>query len=122
MTPEQLKEIRERAEKATPGEWHVEDPSFDGWTVWREGMCLTRCGHAEFDRLNADFIAHAPTDIAALRKDNERLRAVLKIAVEALKGIDIWLEGEGGDFEYDAYCMAHDALKAIRDTEGKAGE
>jgi hypothetical protein len=82
LTPDELKAIEERCEKATPGPWvhrmnhHARNqqvqssevglegddpesrPLFTGW-AWKPG------GHRDA-RPNAEFIAHARTDIPAL--------------------------------------------------------
>jgi len=62
MTPEELKEIQERTEKATPGPWRVERASFsdDGFAMFEiENV-------TEIQKADADFIAHARTDIPKL--------------------------------------------------------
>lgn len=89
MTQRELDEIRERAEKATPGAWEVGHAS-----IWaRINGALTRifaiCGSRKWEP-DAQFIAHARTDIPALlseadrlRDENERLRAMM---VKVLRG------------------------------------
>lgn len=73
MPPEQLAEIKARADRATPGPWHkVSDcphPSelcsgcSETWTGVREAYAP---GDSEREYENADFIAHARSDIPAL--------------------------------------------------------
>lgn len=78
MTPEQLAEIKARAEKATPGPWKaveggsgihkgnvlcVEERSESGWEVIFTGFCGAYEGHG---LANAELVAHARTDIPAL--------------------------------------------------------
>jgi len=75
MTPEELKEIDERADKATPGPWTTETPKKDedGWT---QGVSVASTGRGSiiyslteggaFPYNDRYFIAHARTDIPAL--------------------------------------------------------
>lgn len=86
MNDKELKEIKERADAATPGPW-VEDRYF---IVNPEEDCLVAdCGECE----NAKFIAHARADIPALlneidikNAEIERLREALMYASRALRG------------------------------------
>lgn len=61
MTPEELKEIKERADKATPGPWSME-----------------HCDYALGGFLDDLFIAHAREDIPKLVAEIDRLRKALK--------------------------------------------
>lgn len=86
-------EIRARLEAATPGPWEatwrddewasVEIPDTADDTMqlaWHEGGGITA-----MDGANAEFIAHAPTDIAFLLEENERLeRRLAEAQAEAL--------------------------------------
>lgn len=85
MTPEQLRAIRERAEKATPGPWvaareteyftAIERP--DGrilGSVGGDGYTDNSPEHAEIEA-NAVFIAHAREEIPALLEHIRELRA-----------------------------------------------
>lgn len=85
--PLDLEAIKARLDKATPGPWE--------WTIWpRRHMLVHRTGMkslltvletqgeavAEYpcaDEGDRDLIQHAPTDIAALIEEVERLRAEL---------------------------------------------
>lgn len=71
MTPEQMEEIRGRAEAATPGEWVVEgpdetldhiNPNIGQWEI--ESPQMNIGGRLTFR--DATFIAHARTDVPAL--------------------------------------------------------
>jgi len=78
MTQQELQEIQARAEAATAGPWgsridvgkqfYVFTPSYGV----RDFSCLSGGFEHETD---ADFIAHARTDIPALLAENARLRA-----------------------------------------------
>lgn len=74
--PDRLQDIRARLDAATPGPW-ADD--YKSWCVWapnhdlkeREDRCLVAevgCGP------DTDLIAHAPSDIAWLLDEVERLR------------------------------------------------
>lgn len=80
----QLEEIKARAEKATPGPWmkdpdepvHIMKPdkpgfSWDGTVV----ATLQRDDFGLFEEANADFIAHARTDIPKLLAALEAVEA-----------------------------------------------
>lgn len=84
-----LKDIRERWEKATPGEWKAERENChtggiatchgDGlpwWEVWSDGWIVRGVDPAA----NAEAIANAPTDVAYLLDLVERAKVLLKSA------------------------------------------
>ncbi len=98
MNREQREEIRKRAEKATKGPWRVViDDSESATTVAREcdsdahplvedpgrdyiyDDCLDGELHSEpfFREADAEFIAHARTDVPALLDEIDRLTAEL---------------------------------------------
>lgn len=105
---ERIKEIEDRAAKATHGAWFLHDftgPEINNIpssrdvtvscdhpatiTVAEMGRGLT--GALEEARANASFIAHSRTDIAfllstlrAVEADNARLRGALEVCVEVL--------------------------------------
>lgn len=97
MTPEQLAAIRARAEAATPGPWMV-----DEGLVWDDGTGECECqwyreirgwtdhgvqceaGYLVLSREDAEFIAHARSDIPALVAEVERLRRTIRRAVDDL--------------------------------------
>ena len=106
MTDEQLAEIEERLRAATPGPWqamrqgnqyietdYLPTAKVVGASVvtglkrpWNPhayisfGMRATTHEEARFTDADADFIAHAPTDIAALIAEVKRLREALRQA------------------------------------------
>jgi hypothetical protein len=69
LTDQELKEIQERLEAATPGPWHIEEKYTDLVNV--DGKIIIK----EIGRnKSAQFIAHAPTDMRRLLDEVERLR------------------------------------------------
>ena len=86
VTPEELAEIRARAEAATPGPWTVDegpalaDPLLEGEGDWYrqiEGWTNTGWEWLCLSPEDAAFIAHAREDIPALVAEVERLQAEL---------------------------------------------
>jgi hypothetical protein len=101
LTNEELAAIRKRAEKATPGPWvnmgvsvATAHPEYQEVSRWYNGTSNDVCslndgeyivsGNAEAD---ADFIAHARTNIPKLIAEVERLHANRDKAVLAIEGI-----------------------------------
>lgn len=108
LTDEQVEEIRTRCEKATPGPWKNDGPdrfsSDEPWVHVVDGptidtLILARlpcefpdnrahderlglCGNASN---NAEFVAHARTDIPALLADRKEMQKLLREAVELLQ-------------------------------------
>lgn len=77
MTPEELKAIRERCEKATPGPWID-----DGYRIHlrnREGPVFFEHKHNEnFGRSDGEFICRSREDIPALLTYIDELEAQLE--------------------------------------------
>ena len=76
----ELEAIRARVEAATPGEWFTESDGIYIYNASRSYL-VTPTGDSDQDRADADFIAHARSDVpallelvAALSTENERLR------------------------------------------------
>ena len=93
LTPKQLKEIRERADKATPGEW--EDETW-GTYYTPEGIGLTSVGGIRYvssweefkqDKKDVEFIAHARQDIPALLDEVDRLNNKLAVIDDIMDGL-----------------------------------
>lgn len=93
MTEEQLLAIEEREKNATPGKWDTDgdgssyDPSWDqyasSWVTTPTGnwKCQSGCytGTEMCQQMSdAEFIAHARTDIPALIQEVRRLRKLLE--------------------------------------------
>ena len=81
LTDARLAAIRERLAAATPGPWEARVEVHGVSLV----PLLTNKGHLAFAYGDgwgddAEFIAHAPTDVAALLAEVERLRAELENA------------------------------------------
>jgi hypothetical protein len=85
MTPERMKEIRERIEKATPRPWSTFPEEHDFLENGRDkdGQIFTQILMGEDQCVNAEcsyswdaiFIAHARTDIPELLDEIERLKS-----------------------------------------------
>ena len=90
MTTLDLEPIKERLAAATPGPWKAKEDSWDGYSVVIDdsgpgvSIIAEQIGQGEDKgRGDAEFIAHAPEDIAALITEVETLRG----QVEAVKKI-----------------------------------
>jgi hypothetical protein len=78
MTDEELKAIRERLAKASPGPWRLflgcEDQVAVGGPPENPLVCTVSKGHGRpHGEGNADFIVNAPADVSALLAEVERL-------------------------------------------------
>lgn len=121
LSPDHLAAIRERAEKATPGPWEKTiyggqcDPSLCGMPATIYGSeenaeegdepehAICEMLSEEYDtQHDAAFIAHAPTDIAALLAENDRKQAIIdklpvtEDGVSITPGMTLWAIGGGG--------------------------
>lgn len=147
MSHERLQEIHERLEKITPGPWHAyisetgsEVVSEEGWVcqLWyktEEPMKNHAC--------NADFIAHAPDDVAFLLTEVERLQKALQGAatvsnvagaemkalrkenerlLKALKDIFCYYGYEGDRAYLDMKEIARQALAERRNQHADPGQ
>jgi hypothetical protein len=102
LTEQQLDDIETRANAATPGPWCT-----DSWEIyqgteyvagaeWIGETC--RAGEMDDSRADAEFVAHARTDVPALLAEVRRLGAALAEAAEDLTwlrcleaaGVDNW--------------------------------
>ena len=80
MTPDRLAEIKARVEAATPGPWRSEYSGATGPVVMDDEARtaldhIARCPHFR-SHSDAEFIAHARTDIPDLLAEVKRLRAL----------------------------------------------
>lgn len=86
LTEEQEQAIRERWAKATPGPWtaHPKHNLTRGPTVDADGLFVCECAtdREGLGRRDAQAIAHAPDDIAALLRTTAALRTALAAAQE----------------------------------------
>ena len=71
LNDEELREIEQRAEKATPGPWKVESSTEGDWVLDNRDDVIAGTFVQEGD---ADFIAHAREDVPALIAEVRRLR------------------------------------------------
>lgn len=131
LTDFELNAIRERLAAATPGPWRAEYSGITGPVVVDAESIdardhVARCPHYR-GQADTDFIAHAPTDVAALLAEVERLRAGWAAAIEAVTdGLEV--ERATACQEVDpnnctdwcsGYCKALDDIRALRiPTEG----
>ncbi len=87
LTPEELKAIRERAEKATAGEWNIRTTDYGSMDIYADSLeCIaggTETG-AIYEENNAAFIAHSREDIPALLTHIQELEAKLSRARELI--------------------------------------
>lgn len=104
MTPEQLDEIEQRANRATEGPWVWEatSPRMSGeqWNLRISGKHGIRMVVSEYQHgpANAKFITSARTDVPALVAEVRRLRGQIAAVKEALSGhpkCDRYEESEG---------------------------
>ena len=81
MTPADLAEIEARLNAATPGPWRLAIACDEYGQD--ESKSTVRAGYVDVcmaDNADATFIAHAPTDIAALLAEVRRLTPTAKVA------------------------------------------
>lgn len=81
MTEEELQKIEARLKAAEPSPWKRSGLTVVVGRYMDEGYVIADCGHHESPDTapdNATFIAHAPTDIAALIAEVRRLRAIVE--------------------------------------------
>lgn len=110
---DQIQEIKERQQAATSGPWQAE-----GREIWRRGESYTKNigGHvwiADVEHTgNKDLIAHAPSDIAYLLSEVERLQENNKAMKEALE----WYADKDN---YDPIHISSDGWIPIDKDEGE---
>lgn len=77
MTPEEIAEIKARAEAATPGAWSIliHEPSLSRMVVSNDRTLDIDFGYVgNRTEADAEFVAHARTDVPTLLAEVERLR------------------------------------------------
>lgn len=125
--PLDLAAIKARLAAATPGPWRQQlcacgSDCDDHASVKAGGSLVVTCA----PDADADLIAHAPQDLAALIAEVERLRAVLDSSSSALTEIaedirrELWLDEQ--DFRgHKLYDRIMDALPALDGGEVSGG-
>lgn len=106
------REIRQRLEKITPGPW-LEHESGDIFSAARIGIaCIMRMEGQTYGtgqrEGNADFIAHAPTDIAALLERVEQAEEMIRRVRPSCRNEFCWCE-QSRDIEHNGHhqdCIA----------------
>jgi hypothetical protein len=114
LTRQDLRSIRERADKATAGPWCVagsprdfviakhggSERCSDNPVVWADEDCLSG------ERVDAEFIAHARADVPRLVDEVDRLRQVLQ-------GILVWQLGSSFAVDIEAGCPDRELAEEI---------
>ena len=121
MTDEQREAIRARLEAATPGPW-ARDPykGANMQVVAHGNEVVAYHGHHQRQKdknvvPNFIFIAHAPTDIAALLADNDRLRAALSAWGFVFCDIEKMGTAEGANRLVHALMLYDEIFEAAHD-------
>jgi hypothetical protein len=134
---QQQTEARERLDAATPGPWLVtpDHPDIvmkpdeghpDGW----DGTMIARVPADEFglvDEANAQFIAHAPTDLTAALDALDRVRALHTVEERCHYGSGEWSvtreEWESGGYDGDPEVFlicSHCGRIEMRESQGQS--
>lgn len=117
--PNWLDAIRERLQAATPGPWTVQNSTLNGHILTRcvgpndlasDDDCVAELDVREggLDAADADFIAHAPTDITQLLAHIDQLTQRLTAAEAAFPGITHLTPG--APVELTIYRTEHDTI------------
>lgn len=91
MTEQEIKQIEERANKATPGPWEFVDMAYEIWAGNETVVGSTEDEGLAISCDNAEFIAHSRTDIDRMLAEVKRLQKELDAAK---KDIQKWCTGE----------------------------
>lgn len=85
LTPEELAAIRQRAAAATPGPWLTIQPGGPNGPFW--GVCNSTgrivIMRGSVNRVDAEFIVAARTDVVELLAEVDQLRAACQRALDA---------------------------------------
>lgn len=93
LTYQKLAEMKERESKATPGPWYMAGK----WTVLsrrNSGDMVANMSRLDEHEANADFIAHARTDIPILITEIDRQRKEI-VELKKFEARCKWLEEHG---------------------------
>ena len=78
MTEQEIREAEERAEKTTPGPWAVYPSGHCGSEGRTYGVTPQFTDRGNMRKVDADFIAHARSDIPKLCAEIWRLKKVIE--------------------------------------------
>jgi hypothetical protein len=116
MTPEQLAEIEARAEAATPGVWYWEALGEHGYPQRigndAEVAVAETWTDPEWPPANAEFIAHARTDVPDLVAEVRRLRAAVDAALDKWRQ-HVGVSDEVFPMQSRCICIACDIARAL---------
>lgn len=101
LTQEEIEAIRKRAEMATEGPWEVGYDEFDSDSSVYVGEEEITPIH----RYDAEFIAHARTDIPKLLAEVDRLRGLIRESVDL---INVYSNEEWAIYERLKEAIAND--------------
>jgi hypothetical protein len=116
LTGQDLRSIRERADRATPGPWCVAgsprdfviakhggaERCSDNPVVWADDDCLSG------NPVDAEFIAHARADVPRLADEVDRLRQVVRRVL-------VWQLGPSFADDVEMGCPDRDLAEEIID-------
>jgi hypothetical protein len=113
-----LEEIRERAEKATPGPWDIDGSDNQNWGIRSvagdQPSIAPMAGYRSKDtEADAEFIAHAREDVPALLARIEKLEAIAEAAEDAADALEKYLPLIEGHVAAPHGLSSRDARAAI---------
>ena len=121
MTSDQLSAIRERLDAVPPGPWELWYGELDWVSVGIDGDTVAECRthiNQQFsgwqNLRNATFIQHAPTDLAALLDEVERLTTLLagtEAVLENEREYQARLKAEVGQLANESYRRGVAAMR-----------
>lgn len=92
LTPEKLDEIEARADAATEGPWKVDE--YEALDVWSPAGLVSSAAPVKTDErkpeADAEFVAHARSDVPALVAEVRRLRS---LGADLARLMSEWSEG-----------------------------
>lgn len=105
--PDTIAEIRERLAAATPGPWSPNDHLADEGCIYIESPSDGIATVFDGPIANADFIAHAPTDIACLLELLDDIAPHLETAAEACLLAPGFIKKPAMDYAAARAALAH---------------
>lgn len=130
MTPADIAAIEARLSAATPGPWgwvsrgsHDALCAADGAVVHSDGSAAGEYGpDIDVNGPDANLIAHAPTDIAALLAEVRRLTAERATALEAISDAGDYVEGDSLIDSINELITDTDEIRRQGRRENEAGD